>query len=128
MLGDVIRKGRDLESLKIKSWKARNKEQEAFRSLIDVVMLPFPKYDDLREAHEQSIRTAERELEEAIRERLTLKEGDARTTEKRAQHRATALALWVLLKLRSVSPEPFHPYLDVPQDWLHERGRFPKKD
>ena len=126
MLGDIIKKGHSLESSKIKNWKARNREQNAFRSLIDVAMLPVPKYEDLQDAHTQAIETAERELEQATRERLILKEGKhTKSIEQRARHRTITLASWVLLKLRSVSPEPFHPYLDKPQEWLHERGRYP---
>lgn len=120
MLGDIIRKGRDLESQRIRAWKARCRVETARRSVIDQLLLPQPEGDMAQMAFEMEQETAQRQLEEAEFEYLRAREGagDNSLTRVRAQGRAASFAVWALLKLQQYTPEPMHPILDVPMRWI----------
>lgn len=118
MLGDVIRKGRSLESQRIRVWKARCCVERARRSVIDLLLLPDARGDMAQMAVEMERETAQRELEEAEYRLLCEREGENALTRIRAEGRAATFALNVLLMVRKRLPEPMHPFLDVPMRWV----------
>lgn len=119
MLGDVIRKGHDLESREIRVWKARCGVERARRSVIDLLLLPDARGDMAQMGVEMEREEAQRRLEEAEYKLLCEREGWNELTRQRAEGRAATFALHVLMLIRRKLPEPMHPFLDVPMRWIH---------
>lgn len=108
-----------LESQRIRVWKARCGVERARRSVIDLLLLPDPHGDMAQMGVEMERETAQRELEAAEYNYLCEREGENALTRTRAEGRAAAFALNVLLMIRKSLPEPAHPILDVPMRWVY---------
>lgn len=128
MLGDVIKKGKKLESQKVRLWKAQIRVENARQSIAKIVsessvLLAPEDWDDgfCDEGFEFELEQAERHLENAEYELLQLRQYEEKQAVPQAQSRAMSFSSWALLKLRKWSPEPMHPFFDIPMQWIHSR-------
>lgn len=99
MLGDVVKKGRHLESRAVRKWKARCNVESARKNFVDLLLSPTPNGDAAQMALEYEQRIAERDLENAEYELLCEADGDNKDelARGRAKDLAASFVLWAIL-------------------------------
>jgi hypothetical protein len=114
VLGDIIKKGRSLESRKVRVWKAKCEVKKARTDMVDILENPRGKMAQITQEE------GRRQLEEAEFKFLSERDGTSdKLTFLSAQARAMQFILRANMRLKEWTPEPLHPILDLPRAWLH---------